>query len=61
VLVPLLGAGVPVADAHERVRAALALVGLDQSSRHLVEELSGGQQQRVALAEPSRRPSGAAG
>jgi putative ABC transport system ATP-binding protein len=50
VLVPLLGAGVPVNDAQERVRQALALVGLDQSTRHLVEELSGGQQQRVALA-----------
>ena len=50
VLVPLLGAGVPVADARQRSRAALALVGLEQFTAHLVEELSGGQQQRVAVA-----------
>jgi putative ABC transport system ATP-binding protein len=50
VLVPLLAAGVPVAEAQLRVRDALTLVGLEQSAGHLVEELSGGQQQRVALA-----------
>ena len=50
VLVPLLGAGVPVADARPRSRDALALVGLEQFTAHLVEELSGGQQQRVAVA-----------
>ena len=50
VLVPLLGAGVPVADARLRSRDALALVGLEQFTAHLVEELSGGQQQRVAVA-----------
>ncbi len=49
-LVPLLEAGVPASDAHERVRAALSAVGLDESGNHLVEELSGGQQQRVAVA-----------
>jgi len=50
VLVPLLGAGVPVADARLRSRDALAKVGLEQFAAHLVEELSGGQQQRVAVA-----------
>ena len=50
VLMPLLAAGVPAAAARDRARAALALLDLDQSATHLVEELSGGQQQRVALA-----------
>jgi putative ABC transport system ATP-binding protein len=50
VLIPLLSAGVPVADAQTRAQQALTLMGLEQSSGHLVEELSGGQQQRVALA-----------
>jgi putative ABC transport system ATP-binding protein len=50
VLVPLLSAGVPVADARLRSRDALAQVGLEQFTAHLVEELSGGQQQRVAVA-----------
>ncbi|WP_395659848.1 ATP-binding cassette domain-containing protein [Nocardioides sp.] len=49
-LVPLLAAGVPAAEAHERTLAALTLVGLEESGSHLIEELSGGQQQRVALA-----------
>lgn len=50
VLVPLLSAGVPAADAARRTAAALDLVGLPESGNHLIEELSGGQQQRVALA-----------
>jgi putative ABC transport system ATP-binding protein len=50
VLVPLLALGVPPQQAARRVDAALALVGLEESGQHLVEELSGGQQQRVALA-----------
>jgi putative ABC transport system ATP-binding protein len=50
VLMPLLAAGVPAAEARERTRAALALLGLEDSATHLVDELSGGQQQRVALA-----------
>ncbi len=50
VMVPLLGLGVPAADAARRTDAALELVGLPESGNHLIEELSGGQQQRVALA-----------
>jgi putative ABC transport system ATP-binding protein len=50
IVVPLIGAGVPGAEASDRAAAALALVGLEESGDHLVEELSGGQQQRVALA-----------
>ena len=50
VLVPLLSTGVGVRDAHRRTDEALALVGLEESGSHLIEELSGGQQQRVALA-----------
>ncbi|WP_310963666.1 ATP-binding cassette domain-containing protein [Nocardioides terrisoli] len=50
VLVPLLVHGTAPADAARRTAEALALVGLEDSGGHLVEELSGGQQQRVALA-----------
>ncbi|MGH3349103.1 MAG: ATP-binding cassette domain-containing protein [Nocardioides sp.] len=50
VLVPMLARKVPPQEALERTAAALELVGLEESGRHLVDELSGGQQQRVALA-----------
>lgn len=50
VLVPMLARKVSPREALERTAAALALVGLEESGRHLVDELSGGQQQRVALA-----------
>jgi putative ABC transport system ATP-binding protein len=50
VLMPLLAAGVPAAEARDRAMAALALLGVADSATHLVDELSGGQQQRVALA-----------
>jgi putative ABC transport system ATP-binding protein len=50
VVVPLLAAGVPAADARRRAGAALARLDLAESGDHLVDELSGGQQQRVALA-----------
>ncbi|RLV49319.1 ATP-binding cassette domain-containing protein [Nocardioides mangrovicus] len=49
-LVPLLAVGVRPAAARKRADDALAVVGLEESGGHLVEELSGGQQQRVALA-----------
>jgi len=50
VVMPLLAAGVPAADALGRAATALALLGLEDSANHLIDELSGGQQQRVALA-----------
>jgi putative ABC transport system ATP-binding protein len=50
VLMPLLAAGMPAAEARRRTAAALALLELEESAAHLVDELSGGQQQRVALA-----------
>ena len=50
VVVPLLAAGVPAAEARRRAEEALLLFGLDEVGGHLTEELSGGQQQRAALA-----------
>jgi putative spermidine/putrescine transport system ATP-binding protein len=41
---------VPQAEAHERVRRALALVKLSQFADRRPKQLSGGQQQRVAIA-----------
>ncbi len=46
----MLATGVGAAAAYQRTQDALALVGLEESGNHLIEELSGGQQQRVALA-----------
>ncbi|WP_220475753.1 ABC transporter ATP-binding protein [Alpinimonas psychrophila] len=42
--------GVPQAEIWQRVRAALAAVGLNQPLDHSTAELSGGQKQRLALA-----------
>jgi len=42
--------GVPKADALQRARATMALVGLEGFDERLPSELSGGQQQRVAVA-----------
>ena len=47
---PLIYQGVRTSERRERVRPALAKVGLEHRSKHLPTELSGGQQQRVAIA-----------
>ena len=47
---PLIYQKVPKAQRTQRVRDALARVGLENRAKHLPTELSGGQQQRVAIA-----------
>jgi putative ABC transport system ATP-binding protein len=47
---PLVYAGVPSRERHERAREMLATVGLAERAAHHPAQLSGGQQQRVAIA-----------
>lgn len=50
VLLPLVYAGTPKNEMEERVKEALAWVGLSQYINHYPGQMSGGQQQRVAIA-----------
>jgi len=50
VVLPLLMAGVPHAEANAIATRTLASVGLEGRGKHLPNELSGGQQQRVSIA-----------
>jgi putative ABC transport system ATP-binding protein len=47
---PLMYAGVPRAERHDRAKVALEQVGRGERTAHRPGELSGGQQQRVAVA-----------
>ena len=48
--VPLMYAGMPRSERHERAKIALEMVGLGNMLRHKPAQLSGGQQQRVSIA-----------
>ncbi len=47
---PLLYAGVPADERHERALQSLERVGLREKRKNLPSQLSGGQQQRVSIA-----------
>ena len=53
VALPMLLAGLPVAERQTRVQEALAAVGLSERAHHRPNQLSGGQRQRVAIARAS--------
>ena len=48
--VPLMYAGMPRSERHERAKLALEMVGLGNKLHHKPAQLSGGQQQRVSIA-----------
>ena len=48
--VPLVYAGVPAAERHQRARTALERVGLGKKLHNKPSQLSGGQQQRASIA-----------
>jgi putative ABC transport system ATP-binding protein len=50
VALPMVLAGVPVAERQRRVEAALERLGLSDRKKHRPDQLSGGQRQRVAIA-----------
>ena len=50
IALPMVLAGLPVAERDRRVAQALKDYGLEQRADHRPEELSGGQRQRVAIA-----------
>jgi putative ABC transport system ATP-binding protein len=55
---PLIYAGVPPQERHQRARETLESVGLGERIHHKPNELSGGQRQRVAIARALvNRPS----
>jgi putative ABC transport system ATP-binding protein len=47
---PMVMAGVPDKECHERAKTLLGMVGLESKGQKRPEELSGGEQQRVAIA-----------